>query len=105
MARSLYKGIAGRQPGAKGLAGRLRAHASGRPWRPVLRLRGRPLRPARDVPARHTRDEVKAALAVVAAMDQRQRAQLADAVDGAPLRPQHRAVLFRLLGPTPAGWR
>jgi hypothetical protein len=48
------------------------------------------------VPNRHTRDEVKAALAALAAMDERQRAQLADAIDGAPLTPQHRAVLFRL---------
>jgi hypothetical protein len=44
------------------------------------------------VPNRHTRDQIKAALAVVAAMDQRQRAHLADAIDGAPLTPPHRAV-------------
>jgi hypothetical protein len=57
------------------------------------------------LPDRHTRDEVKGALALVMAMDHRQRRRLADAIDDAPLAPAHREVLFRVLGPTPAGWR
>jgi hypothetical protein len=56
-------------------------------------------------PRRHSRDDVLAALRAVDAMDLRQRGRLLDSIEDAPLTPEHRAVLRRVLGPTPAGWR